>query len=244
MSIMPVLNTKLIAEIDEANNPTPDTPPESEEEDEEIFKSEDETESTNQQESAPVIKIKQVTKPTKSPKKKKSYPHLDAARKKGLETRRRRAAEKKIEKAKLKEEKERMKAERLEVRKNKQRDRSKEDYWKKKLGVNAAAKTTVEPEVVVNAVAPPPKKTPTTPAGPAHFNGMTYEKFSGFMDSYNGSKIRQYNEIQAKKKLEKEKKELEEKKKRSSRLGNPIISRRRTKGMFVENNDYPNDLFF
>ena len=241
MSIMPVLNTKLIAEIDEANNPTPDTPPESEEESEQIFKSEEETESTNQQESAPVIKIKPVTKPAST---KKKYPHLDAARKKGLETRRRRAAEKKIEKAKLKEEKDRKKAERAEIRKNKQRDRSKEDYWKKKLGVNAAAKKPVEPEVVVNPVAPPPKKTPTTSAGPAHFSGMTYEKFSAFMDSYNGSKIRQYKEIQVKKKLEKEKKELEEKKKRSSRLGNPIISRRRTKGMFVENSDYPNDLFF
>ena len=57
-----------------------------------------------------------------------------------------------------------------------QRDRSKEDYWKKKLGVNAAAKKPVEPEVVVNTVAPPPKKTPTTSAGPAHFSGMTYEK--------------------------------------------------------------------
>lgn len=237
MSVMPVLNKELIAEIDEANAP-PAAVEEVEVGDGDFFKSDEDAEVSEEEVAPPTIKIKQVAPVPPPPKKK--YPHLERARAKGLITRRARAAERKQEREKIKAEKARISAEKKEARKEKNKDRARENYWRKKLGVGNAT-TVASPEEVVNTV--PPAVKPVVSA-PIMSSSMTYEKFSGFMDAYNHKKISQYNEIQEKKKKAKQSKEIEDKKNRSTRLGNPIISRRRTKGLFVESNDYPNDLFF
>ena len=161
--------------------------------------------------------IKIEKKKIKKPKK--LYPHLEKARAKAKENR----AKRKAEKDRLKKE---TKEQKKEARKEKQREIARNHYWEKK-----AKEETETPkfEDIRTATA----------------NGMSYDKFSSFMDKYNLEKMTAYEKRKAKReeadKVVKEKNEVVERKKRLSRN---MVSRQNIRGMYVDGGEDYSDFFF
>ena len=168
--------------------------------------------------------IKIEKKKPKIKKPKKLYPHLEKARAKAKENR----AKRKAEKDKLKKE---TKEQKKEARKEKQREIARNHYWEKK------AKEETETEIV--------NKPQFEDIRTATANGMSYDKFSSFMDKYNLEKMTAYEKRKAKReeadKVVKEKNEVVERKKRLSRN---MVSRQNIRGMYVDGGEDYSDFFF
>ena len=164
------------------------------------------------------IEKKKIKKP------KKLYPHLEKARAKAKENR----AKRKAEKDKLKKE---TKEQKKEARKEKQREIARNHYWEKK---------TKEEEIETNSTAVDDNTIRT-----ATKNGMSYDKFSSFMDKYNLERMTAYEERKAKReeadKVVKVKDETIERKKRLSRN---MVSRQNIRGMYVDGGEDYSDFFF
>ena len=168
--------------------------------------------------------IKIEKKKPKIKKPKKLYPHLEKARAKAKENR----AKRKAEKDKLKKE---TKEQKKEARKEKQREIARNHYWEKK------AKEETETEIV--------NKPQFEDIRTATANGMSYDKFSSFMDKYNLEKMTAYEKRKAKReeaeKVVKAKDEMVERKKRLSRN---MVSRQNIRGMYVDGGEDYSDFFF
>ena len=164
------------------------------------------------------IEKKKIKKP------KKLYPHLEKARAKAKENR----AKRKAEKDRLKKE---TKEQKKEARKEKQREIARNHYWEKK------AKEETETEIV--------NKPQFEDIRTATANGMSYDKFSSFMDKYNLEKMTAYEKRKAKReeaeKVVKAKDEMVERKKRLSRN---MVSRQNIRGMYVDGGEDYSDFFF
>ena len=161
------------------------------------------------------IEKKKIKKP------KKLYPHLEKARAKAKENR----AKRKAEKDKLKKE---TKEQKKEARKEKQREIARNHYWENKAKEEEGVKEDVSPDI----------RTATK-------NGMSYDKFSSFMDKYNLDRMTAYEERKAKReeadKVVKAKDETIERKKRLSRN---MVSRQNIRGMYVDGGEDYSDFFF
>mgnify|MGYP003651370630 CR=1 FL=1 len=168
--------------------------------------------------------IKIEKKKPKIKKPKKLYPHLEKARAKAKENR----AKRKAEKDRLKKE---TKEQKKEARKEKQREIARNHYWEKK------AKEETETEIV--------NKPQFEDIRTATANGMSYDKFSSFMDKYNLEKMTAYEKRKAKReeaeKVVKAKDEMVERKKRLSRN---MVSRQNIRGMYVDGGEDYSDFFF
>lgn len=165
--------------------------------------------------------IKIEKKKPKIKKPKKLYPHLEKARAKAKENR----AKRKAEKDKLKKE---TKEQKKEARKEKQREIARNHYWEKKAKEETETLDTPHEEI-----------------RSATANGMSYDKFSSFMDKYNLERMTAYEKRKAKReeadKVVKEKNEVVERKKRLSRN---MVSRQNIRGMYVDGGEDYSDFFF
>ena len=163
------------------------------------------------------IEKKKIKKP------KKLYPHLEKARAKAKENR----AKRKAEKDKLKKQ---TKEQKKEARKEKQREIARNHYWEKKAKEEEGVKGNVSPHEEIRK---------------ATANGMSYDKFSSFMDKYNLEKMTAYEKRKAKReeaeKVVKAKDEMVERKKRLSRN---MVSRQNIRGMYVDGGEDYSDFFF
>lgn len=81
--------------------------------------------------------------------KKGKYSHLAAARQKGIETRQRKAALKKVEKERIKAEKEELKKEKREATMQRNRDKAKARYYREKEKTKGEAKE-IQEEIIKN----------------------------------------------------------------------------------------------
>tara|TARA_R110000782_G_scaffold148602_1_gene241330 strand:- start:3590 stop:4363 length:774 start_codon:yes stop_codon:yes gene_type:complete len=166
------------------------------------------------------IEKKKIKKP------KKLYPHLEKARAKAKENR----AKRKAEKDKLKKE---TKEQKKEARKEKQREIARNHYWEKK----AKAETETETEIV--------NKPQFEDIRTATANGMSYDKFSSFMDKYNLEKMTAYEKRKAKREeAEKVVKAKDETIERKKRLSRNMVSRQNIRGMYVDGGEDYSDFFF
>ena len=181
---------------------------------------------TEKKEPEPVEEVPDVRDEIKIEKKKikkpkKLYPHLEKARAKAKENR----AKRKAEKDRLKKE---TKEQKKEARKEKQREIARNHYWEKKAKEETETPTPKFEDI----------RTATA-------NGMSYDKFSSFMDKYNLEKMTAYEKRKAKReeaeKVVKEKNELVERKKRLSRN---MVSRQNIRGMYVDGGEDYSDFFF
>ena len=163
-------------------------------------------------------------------KTKKKYPHLEKARAKALITRKKRAEERKIIKEKAREEKRLLKLEKAKARVEKKKEIARNHYWEKKV---KEADDKVEP------IKRKPKQ-----EEPTMFSG-NYNQFSTFMDRYNNDKIQQINANKARRQQQEEaEKKAKQIEKRKQRVSKPMNSRVNIRGMYVNDDDYPNDFFF
>jgi len=125
--------------------------------------------------------------------KKDKYAHLAAARQKGIETRRRKAAERKAikEAEKLKKQEERDVRRQATMQRN--RDKAKERYYKQKeIKQNIPEKIYKETK---------PKSNYENMAKQAQSNGMDFNTFAKYMMKYENMK-EAYNKTKSKKKVE------------------------------------------
>ena len=177
-----------------------------------------------EEEEIPDIRDEIKTEKKKKKKPKKLYPHLEKARAKAKENR----AKRKAEKDKLKKE---TKEQKKEARKEKQREIARNHYWEKK---------TKEEEIETNSTAVDDNTIRT-----ATKNGMSYDKFSSFMDKYNLEKMTAYEKRKAKREeAEKVVKEENEMTARKKRLSRNMVSRQNIRGMYVDGGEDYSDFFF
>ena len=161
------------------------------------------------------IEKKKIKKP------KKLYPHLEKARAKAKENR----AKRKAEKDKLKKE---TKEQKKVARKEKQREIARNYYWEKKAKEEEGVKEDVSPDI----------RTATA-------KGMSYDKFSSFMDKYNLERMTAYEKRKAKREeAEKVVKEENEMTARKKRLSRNMVSRQNIRGMYVDGGEDYSDFFF
>ena len=163
-----------------------------------------------------------VKKPKKK-KPKKLYPHLEKARAKAKENRARRKAEKDKLKKETKEQKK-------EARKEKQRENARNHYWENKVNDD-------EDEKRIDVIVKDERVAET--------KGMNYEEFSGFMDKYNFDRDAKKQKIKDKREAVVLREKMEnENIERKKRLTRNMVKRQNIRGMYVDDEDYPNDFFF
>ena len=144
------------------------------------------------------VKLKVEDKPKDVVKKTRDYSHLAAARKKGAETRRRKAEEKRKAKAEAKAAKEEEKRLRKQATMERNREKARARYYKQK---EAKKNETIEVAKEIVETTKPKYQYKQQPPKP---NGMDFNTFAKYMMKYEGMK-EAYNKQKAANQAKKQK---------------------------------------